>query len=513
MSKSEQWKASVKAILKRLGTTLKTGDPNTPGLLVMRFHSPVDRERGLDMIRRAYSRIPWKLVDLGDDADGARLYKALTTGDRSRYLLLWGLPGEPRDIPDEFLSSLDMGLKDGEGRGHRVVLCALSSAVKILADRVPDAWDAKLGYLAWPLQPGVTEAAIGLDPEDDEESSDGTPGSDVNETRKLLGRLEQTDSALYLMKVAKSNMATGEMENARLLLLRAVEIFYTNSDLEGLARTYHLLGEIASIRADHHAALEWVGQALENWRVADSPQGLSETLAFKGFLHYQTEQLDHALKAFEEAMEIDEELDDSPRLSAGYRRMAMVYEKNLELPRSRSLYEKSLEIEQQQGNDEGIARVYHHLGRLAELDENWEGAEEQYLASLSLKESLLDEAGMAATWHQLGNLHIKTGEMEIAVENYLKALHFEIKIGDGEGQARTLAQLGLARIKLDQPQEALRDLVSSYNLLQRLRSPLAGEVLSKLEELQDVIPPETFNAIVRGTVEGASEDDHDDTGD
>ena len=500
MKKAEQWKTAVKAVLKRFGAILKTGKAGAPGLLVMRFHSPVDRERGLDMIQRAYRKIPWDVIDLADDADGARLYKTLTSGQRTRYLLLWGLPGEPRDIPDEFLSSLEMGLKDGEGRDHRVVLCALSSAVKILADRVPDAWDAKLGYLAWPLQPGVTEAAIGIDVDDDDDDG-GDPGLDERETRKLLGRLEQTDSAQYLMKVAKNNMMAGEMENARLLLLRAVEIFYANSDLEGLARTYHMLGEIASVRADHHAALEWIGQALENWRVADSPLGLSETLAFKGFLHYQTEQLDHALKAFEEAMEIDEELKDAVRISAGYRRMAMVFEKNMELARAKTLYEKSLELEQSQGNDEGIARVYHHLGRLSELDQDWEEATAQYQASLDLKEALGDEAGMAATWHQLGNLRIKTRELDAAVESYGKALHLEMKVGDGEGQARTLAQLGLARIQLDQPEDALRDLVHSYNILQRLRSPLAGEVLSKLEKLQDVIPPETFNAIVRGTAE------------
>jgi len=256
MSKAEQWKVAVKAVLKRLGSSLKSGKAGAPGLLVMRFHSPVDREKGLDMIQRAYARIPWDVIDLGDDNDGSRLYKTLTSGSRTRYLLLWGLPGEPRDIPDEFLSSLEMGLKDGEGRDHRVVLCALASAVKILADRVPDAWDAKLGYLAWPLQPGVTEAAIGIDMNEDDEDEGEDSGLDERETRKLLGRLEQTDSAQYLMKVAKNNMMAGEMENARLLLLRAVEIFYANSDLEGLARTYHMLGEIASVRADHHAALE-----------------------------------------------------------------------------------------------------------------------------------------------------------------------------------------------------------------------------------------------------------------
>jgi tetratricopeptide (TPR) repeat protein len=499
MTKAEQWKTAVKAVLKRVGAILKTGKEGAPGLLVLRFHSPVDRERGLDMIRRAYRRIPWEVIDLANDNDGTRLYKTLTSGQHTRYLLLWGLPGEPRDIPDEFLSSLELGLKDGEGHDHRVVLCALASAVKILADRVPDAWNAKLGYLAWPLQPGVTEAAIGLDMDDDGDDRD--TAADERETRKLLGRLEHSDSAAYLMRVAKSNMMAGEMENARLLLLRAVEIFYVNSDLEGLARTYHLLGEIASVRADHHAALEWVGQALENWRVADSPRGLSETLAFKGFLHYQTEQLDQALKAFEEAMEIDEELRDATRLSAGYRRMAMVFEKNMELARAKGLYEKSLQIEQDQGNDEGIARVFHHLGRLSELDGNWEEATAQYQSSLDLKESLGDEAGMAATWHQLGNLHIKTRQLDDAVACYEKALQLELRVGDGEGQARTLAQLGLARIELDQPEAALRDLVRAYNLLQRLRSPLSGEVLSKLEELQDVIPPETFNAIVRGTAE------------
>jgi len=497
--RTDHWKAAVKGILKRLGAAMKADQTNKTGIIMMRFHSPVDREKGLDMIRRAYGRIPWEILDLGDDHDGAHLYTLLTTGERTRYLLLWGLPGEPRDIPDEFLSSLEMGLMDSQGRNHRAVLCVLASSVKILADKAPASWDVKLAYLAWPLQPGVTESAVGIEMEEDDRDEFDGGASSLQETRKLLGRLEQTDSAQYLMKVAKTNMTAGETENARLLLLRAVEIFYSNSDLEGIARAYHMLGEIASIRADHHAALEWISQALENWQVADNPRGLSETLTFKGFLHYQTEQLELALKAFENAMEIDEEMGDMVRLSAGYRRMAMVFEKNLELQRCRTLYEKSLEIEQQEGNDEGVARVYHHLGRLAELDKNWELAEEQYRASLALKEQLGDEAGMAASWHQLGNLLIKTKKLEEAVECYEKALSLEVRIRDGEGQARTLAQIGLARIDLNQPEDALRNLVWSYNILQKLRSPLAGEVLAKLEKLQDAIKPEIFNSIVRGT--------------
>ena len=498
MSKADHWKTTVKETLKRLGTTLKEGASDQPGLLVVRFHTPVDRERGLGMIARAYGRIPWDKVDLSADHNGSRLYGLLTSKDRPLYLLLWALPGEPRSIPDEFLSSLELGLRDGAGTGHRAVLCVLSSAVKIMADRIPETWGGKLGYMAWPLQPGVTEAAIGLDP-DEESGGESGNSLDAKETRRLLGRLQQTDSAHYLMKVAKQKKTAGETENARLLLLRAVEIFYENSDIEGLARTYHMLGEIAAVRADHHAALEWIQQALENWRVADHPRGLSDTLAFKGILHYQTEQLGHALKAFEEAMALDESLGDQARLSAGYRRMAMVFEKNLELQRSRNLYEKSLELELSRDNTAGIARVYHHLGRLAELDKDWDEAEAQYRESLRLKEDFGDEAGMAATWHQLGNLYLKTRVFENAVECYEEALILEVKLDDGEGRARTLAQLGLARMELSEPEAALGDLVLAYNILQKLRSPLAGEVLSKLEELQELLPPETFNSIVRGT--------------
>ena len=497
MSKAAHWKAAVKETLKRLGTALKEGASDRPELLVLRFHSPVDRERGLDMIGQAYGRIPWDKVDLSADRSGSYLHGLLTSKDRPLYLLLWNLPGEPRDIPDEFLASLKLGLVDGAGVGHRVVLCVLSSAVKIMADRIPETWGRKLGYMAWPLQPGVTEAAISLDP--DEESSEESSALDAKETRRLLGRLQQTDSAYYLVKVAKQKKTAGETENARLLLLRAVEIFYENSDIEGLARTYHMLGEIAAVRADHHAALEWIQQALENWRVADNPRGLSDTLAFKGILHYQTEQLDYAIKAFKEAMALDEGLGDQARLSAGYRRMAMVFEKNLELKRARELYEKSLVLEQGRNSSEGIARVYHHLGRLAELDEDWDEAEAQYRESLRLKEEIGDKPGMAASWHQLGNLHIKTRAFETAVECYEEALLLEVELNDGEGRARTLAQLGLARMELSDPEGALRDLVLAYNILQKLRSPLAGEVLSKLEELQELLTPETFNNIVRGT--------------
>jgi len=497
MSKAAHWKSAVKDTLGLIGKALKDGAPDQPGLLVLRFHSPADRERGLGMIARAYGRIPWDKADLSGDRNGSHLYGLLTSKDRPRYLLLWDLPGEPRDIPDEFLSSLELGLRDGAGTGHRAVLCVLSSAVKIMADRIPEAWNNKLGYMAWPLLPGVTEAAIGLDP--DEEGDGESSSLDAKETRRLLGRLQQTDSAHYLMKVAKQKKTAGETENARLLLLRAVEIFYENSDIEGLARTYHMLGEIAAVRADHHAALEWIQQALENWRVADHPRGLSDTLAFKGILHYQTEQLGHALKAFEEAMALDEVLEDQARLSAGYRRMAMVFEKNLELQRARDLYEKSLELEQGRNSSEGIARVYHHLGRLAELDQDWDEAVAQYRESLRLKEESNDEAGMAATWHQLGNLYVKTRVFETAVECYEEALLLEVKLDDGEGRARTLAQLGLARMELSEPEAALNDLVLAYNILQKLRSPLAGEVLSKLEELQELLSPETFNSIVRGT--------------
>ena len=42
------------------------------------------------------------------------------------------------------------------------------------------------------------------------------------------------------------------------------------------------------------------------------------------------------------------------------------------------------------------------------------------------------------------------------------------------------------------------DGIVSCAAVENIGSPLAGEVLSKLEELQDMIPPETFNAIVRG---------------
>ena len=497
MPKAAQWKAAVKDTLGRLGTTLKEGASDQPGLLVLRFHTPVDRERGLGMIVRAYGRIPWDKVDLSADRGGSHLYGLLTSKDRPRYLLLWDLPGEPRGIPDEFLSSLEMGLRDGAGMGHRVVLCVLSSAVKIMADRIPETWAEKLGYMAWPLQPGVTEDAIGLDP--DKDAGGESSSLDPKETRRLLGRLQQTDSAHYLMKVAKQKKTAGETENARLLLLRAVEIFYENSDIEGLARTYHMLGEIAAVRADHHAALEWIQQALENWRVADHPRGLSDTLAFKGILHYQTEQLNHALKAFEEAMVLDEGLGDQARLSAGYRRMAMVFEKNLELQRARDLCEKSLELEQGRNSSEGIARVYHHLGRLAEANKDWDEAEAQYRESLRLKEEIGDEPGMAASWHQLGNLYLKTRVFEIAVQCYEEALLLEVKLDDGEGRAHTLAQLGLARMELNEPEAALGDLVLAYNILQKLRSPLAGEVLSKLEKLQELLPPETFNSIVRGT--------------
>ncbi|MBM4370337.1 MAG: hypothetical protein FJ098_01700 [Deltaproteobacteria bacterium] len=498
------WKEAVKTCLRRIGEAFRPSTEGAPRVFVLRFHSPVDRERGMDVVRRAFPRVPWEALDLGNDRSGTRVHRLLTDVNRNRSLMLWGLPGEPRELSDEFLSSLEIGVQEG-GR-HRILLCVLAGTVKHLANRTPELWKGKVGYRAWPLQPGITEAALGFETTGEGEDSAGAPPVDAKETRQLLGRLQNVDSAEYLVKVARANMARGEMENARLLLLRSVEIFYANSDIEGLARTYHLLGEVASVAADIHAALEWIQQALENWRVADNPRGLSDTLTFKGYLHYQVDQLEPALRAFEESMALDEGLGDTLRLAAGFRRMAMVFEKNMELPRARGLYERSLELEQERDNAEGIARVYHHLGRLAELDQAWDEAEGRYRSSLKLKQDLNDVAGMAATHHQLGNLFFKKKAFPEAAESYREAERLEVRCGDGEGRARTLAQLGLVLVETGALEEALSTLVLAYNLLQKLRSPIASELLNRIEELQERLPAEVFNRIVRsrGTEAAAS---------
>lgn len=496
---SDARKVAIKKLLASTGGILG-GTDGKNRLVVLRFPNVTEIENSLKLFPRAFPRINWQGVPVqtGHLKNLLRAATTMSDGPKRKVSVLYDFPGEVDDriISDSAAEDLEAAAAGGELLPKAMVLAVLSPSVRILAEKAPTLWSGKGGYFAWPTEvvlPEVDESTPHHSPLDEPELSD-TPTEE--ETRAVLADLKGREAADYLVRVARSHLDGGDSEQARLFLLRAVQIYSETANLEGMAASYHLLGQGALQRGDHDTALEWFGQAIESFSIADDEAHMSESIAQKGYVYYLSGRYEAAVKDFNEALALDQKRGDRERESAGYRKIAMVLELLKRIPAAQELYEKSLAIEEELENVSGQARVYHHLGRLNEMQGNYDQAVELYQRSLELKEAESDYPGLATTYHQLGNLYLVRQDYEEALVHYSKAAEVEKKIGDRQGRARTQAQMGLAYRELGQVEKALYHLVHSYQLFQRLRSPLASEVLAKVEELQEMVPADTFNKIL-----------------
>lgn len=492
-------KKAIKKLLGETGSVLG-GTAGANRLVVIRFPNVDEIESSLKLFPRAFPRINWQGVPVrtGHLNNLLRAATAMSDGPKHKVSVLYDFPGEveERIMTVDAAQDLEVAVSGGELLKQAMVLAILSPSVRVLAEKAPTLWEGKGGYFAWPTEvnlPEPDDEGAGHSPLDEPELGD-TPTEE--ETRRVLADLKGKEAADYLVRVARSHLNGGDSEQARLFLLRAVQIYSESADLEGMAASYHLLGQGAVQRGDYETALEWFTQAIDSFSIADDDLHLSDSVAQKGYVHYLSGQYEAAVRDFNEALALDQKRGDRERESAGFRKIAMVLEVMKRFPAAQELHEKSLAIEQELENKAGQARVYHHLGRLHEMQGNFDEAITLYGQSLELKEEESDKTGLSTTYHQLGNLYLTRQEFQEALDHYSKAAAVEKRVGDRQGLARTQAQMGLAYRELGQVEEALFYLVSSYQLFQRLRSPLAGDVLAKVEELQELVPADTFNKIL-----------------
>ena len=495
---SQADKEKTKEILLKVGQHLK-GTEGGSRFVVVRCANLEEVQTVAGLLPRAFPKIRWASVPVAIHGLEPSLEKAAEVASAGKAIpILYTLTGEDTD------RCLDAGeAKVLEARAAElkllslpIVLVVLAPSVRVLVQNAPVLWEGKGGYLAWPSEPPEVlqqdDGAIGTPHLDD-----GEEPPPPEETRKVLEQLEGDSAADYLIAVSERYLQTGSLEQARMFLLRAVQIYSETANLKGMAMAYHLLGVEGEGRGDYDTAIEWFDQAIDNRRILDDQEGLSESFGHKGYSHYLKGEYERATRAFDEAIKIDEELGLKSRVSAGYRKIAMVMELKGDYHSAEELYNRSLVIEEELGNPKGMARVYHHLGRLKEESGSYDEAVTYHTSSVELKEQEGDTMGLATSNHQLGNLALKKGEFEEAIAFYEKALDQEREIGDRQGLARTGAQLGLAFRETGQIEKALYNLVKAYRLLQKLRSPLASEVLGKVEEIQDLVTVEVFNKILR----------------
>jgi tetratricopeptide (TPR) repeat protein len=387
---------------------------------------------------------------------------------------------------DQKLAKLDTLLSEelSGGGGASYLVLVTPDDVKALVDHEYALWKRRNGFHSWPRArsaPNAGGATRGL-------HGGRTEPLTADGMREVVRLLEHEPENLddvtkqRAFTMVLNLLRKKKLEDARRILMRFINALKMQGDIQSLATSYLLVGNITFEMNNYRNAIEWYNEAQSFIEKLDDDVKLSDLYHQRGYTLFLLGDYKTALDDFRRALTIDEALDDDFRKSLIYRRIGVALDLIGSSDDAISFFEQALVLEQRQQNDAGLARVYQHLGRLAEKKDDYEKAGTYYEQSLEIKERMNDNRGLASLYHQYGNLRFNREQYSEALELYRKSLVIEEKLADYQSLGRTLVQIGLTQDRMQHVNEAVATLQKASKLLTKLNSPLVGKVNELITE-------------------------------
>ena len=204
-----------------------------------------------------------------------------------------------------------------------------------------------------------------------------------------------------------------------------------------------------------------------------------------GILLQKRGDYDGAMKRFEAARKIAQELEGQTSTASSLYQMGMIYFERGEYAIALEHYEASLRIHEELGNRAGMAISSHEIAMVHQKRGDYDAALQFYKSALRINEELRDRENIANSLHQIGKVHQLRGEYQTAQKYYEESLQIEEKLGNRMGVAISLGQMGQLNMQLGHYVEAFPQLLSALAACMELESPpYTGRVVHDLNTLR-----------------------------
>ncbi|HEY6347179.1 MAG TPA: tetratricopeptide repeat protein [Bryobacteraceae bacterium] len=167
---------------------------------------------------------------------------------------------------------------------------------------------------------------------------------------------------------------------------------------------------------------------------------------------------DEAAESYEQAIRIDEKLQDPRGAAVDGGQLATVRLLQENYPEALRLYAEVREAFERLNEPASVAIGWHQIGRVYQDAGQYEAAERAYQKSLGIKVQIGNRSGQAPTFNQLGNLYSVMGRSEDAVRLYRQAADIAVQLGDLRSEGIRRNNLASELIKLGRYDEARREI-------------------------------------------------------
>lgn len=214
-------------------------------------------------------------------------------------------------------------------------------------------------------------------------------------------------------------------------------------DKEEKAKILSELGTIFYYLGELEKALKYYEKALKLGEELEIKEGIAANLGNIGIVYSTRGERDKALEYYEKALKLHEELGRKEGMAADLGNIGIVYRMKGEFDKALKYLKQALKLDEELGMKEGIAAVLRNIGIVYRLKEELDKGLEYYGKALKLDEEALgNKWGIAADLGNIGTVYFDKGELDKALEYYEEALKIFKDMGSKIETARTLMNIG-----------------------------------------------------------------------
>ncbi|MFX0062924.1 MAG: tetratricopeptide repeat protein [Candidatus Hermodarchaeota archaeon] len=206
-----------------------------------------------------------------------------------------------------------------------------------------------------------------------------------------------------------------------------------------------------------------------HWLVEHLPAPTEkEKTFFAARVFYNYKLLLEALEYFQQAYEIDKQLENSLGMAKALGNIGSIHRDMGETEKALEYHQQAYEIDKKLGNQMGMAIAMDKIGIIYRRRKEYQKALEYHQRAYEINLQLLDSIGTTAALGNIGIVYRQTGDLQKALEYHQQAYEIDKRIGNLKGISAALGNIGIIYEKMRDQKKALEHFQKSYEIDKRL---------------------------------------------
>lgn len=266
----------------------------------------------------------------------------------------------------------------------------------------------------------------------------------------------------------------------------------------GIANSLMNIGSIYQNGGNSEQAQEYFTKAIEILKEIKNLNGTVKALNSLGTSYSNAKEFAKALKVFQEILTICKEANNNHGVALTLNSIGTNYLNEGKYDKAENYLDQALSKFEEINDKQGLASVHNNLGN---LKSKIEGKEKDAIRSYQKAGEFLKELQMKPalgyTLYNLGNVYIRQNDLERAMKCLNESLQIHNETRDGQGIGMVLGQIGNIFKAQNNKKAAIANLVSSYQILQKIGSNASETSRISLDEIADQLGKVEFEKIIQ----------------